>query len=586
LATVLAEGFFLVSFWKPLPLVLTIGAWGWVISTIYDKHAARFHLPRRQWNIVHMVAGLLAIAAYLLMPVKHPVGFLVSWAASLAILAADLGAYAMIANKDERVPERFKIRLDLRKLREASQAKKAAKLQAKVALVLKSPDEKGKLSVVVAAPQADTPEYAVRVAAEALYLKALQARASQIDIGPAKDNTYGVSLLIDGVRQPGEAMPAADALKIMDLWKGAAKLDVSDRRRRLQGNVGVEQEGAKHTLRITSIGVQGGMRLTVLIDPEQAVSRKLADLGLLDPQAEELKAIAAEEKGVVLLASPPDGGRTTTFYSVLGLHDAYTKNVQSVEADPQASVEGIRLNKFDADKEGAEYSTTVRSVLRRDPDVVGVAELMDANTAKEIAKADQERTRTYVSLKADGALAAVQMWVKAVGDPKQAADVLHGVLAQKLVRRLCANCRAPYPPTADLLKKLGIPEGKVQQLFKKGGQVLIKNKPEVCPACAGLGFRGQDGIFEVYRIGPEEREMIVSGNFAGLRAQFRKRGLPTIQQSAIRKVVDGITSVEEVMRVTAEGGAGTSGGGSGGPPPAGGGGPAPAATAKAAAGKA
>src|SRR5690606_38703295 len=124
---------------------------------------------------------------------------------------------------------------------------------------------------------------------------------------------------------------------------------------------------------------------------------------------------------------------------------------------------------------------------RRDPAVVGVADLPDANTAKEVAKGDQDRTRIYVSLKGDSAMGAIQTWVKAVGDPKQAAAALHGVVAQRLLRRLCPNCRVAYPPPGEMLKKLGVPEGKVQQLFKKGGQVLIKNKPEVCPMCKGVG---------------------------------------------------------------------------------------------------
>ncbi len=542
-----AGGFVLVSWWKPLLLLITLGPWAWVVSRIYDKHAAQFHLARRHWNLGHMCAGVAAIAAFFLMPVAGDWAFLASWGAALVILAADLLVYAVVANRDERVPEQFHIRLDMSKMVAAREARRAAKLQAKVSLVIKGPDK-----ALVVAPQADTPEYEVRAAAESIFLSSLEQRASQTDIGPAgKDGMYGVAFLIDGVRQAGDTMPAASALKIMDFWKGAARLDVADRRRKLQDTVTIEHEMTKHNVRVTSIGAAGGMRLTLLFNPEQAVKRKPADLGLLDAQMAELTAITKEEKGVVVLAAPPDGGRTTTLYSVLTMHDAYTSNVQTVEMDPQAGLEGIRLNKFEPEKEAAEFSTTVRSVLRRDPDVVAVAELPDANTAKEIARADHERTRVYVSIKADSALGAVQAWVKAVADNKHAGNALHGVLAQKLVRRLCANCRVPYPPSPEMLKKLGIPEGKIQQLFKKGGQVLIKNKPEVCPVCQGVGYKGQIGVFEVYQIGPEERELIVSGNLPALRAQLRKKQLPTIQQAAIRRAIDGVTSVEEVMRVTA-----------------------------------
>jgi type II secretory ATPase GspE/PulE/Tfp pilus assembly ATPase PilB-like protein len=122
-------------------------------------------------------------------------------------------------------------------------------------------------------------------------------------------------------------------------------------------------------------------------------------------------------------------------------------------------------------------------------------------------------------------------------------------MAQKLLRKLCGNCRVPYQPPAELLKKLQLP-GNVQQLYKKGGQVLIRNKPEVCPVCKGIGYEAQRGIFEVYPIGPDERKMITAQDWSGLRSEMRKRKLPSIQQSALLKAVEGETSMEEVSRVT------------------------------------
>ncbi|MFT3684197.1 MAG: hypothetical protein QM783_04595 [Phycisphaerales bacterium] len=142
-------------------------------------------------------------------------------------------------------------------------------------------------------------------------------------------------------------------------------------------------------------------------------------------------------------------------------------------------------------------------------------------------------------------------WIKAVGDASLATKHLQGVVAGRLLRKLCVNCRVPYAASPDMLKKLGVPDGKQVQLFKKGGQVLIKNKPEVCPVCAGGGYVGQTGIFEVFTLGDEERALAAENNLVGVRALLKKRQLPSIQQAAIRKAVEGVTSVEEVMRVTA-----------------------------------
>lgn len=547
----LAEGLILVSIWKPLLLLVPFVPWAWIVSKVLDKHAARFFLARNTWNMVHLIAGLVAVLAAISIPLKSEGAFWVGWGIMIVILVTDVVVFVMVVNKDDRVPAEFRLRVSLDSIRQAQAKREAAKKQGAVELILKGPDKS-----VVAPPNSDTPEFATRVASEAMFIKALTSRAAQIDIAPVgKDNMYSVSFLVDGIRMPPEPVAGADAVKIMDFWKGIAKLDLADRRKKLVGDIAVEKGETRHKVRITSIGAQAGMRLTMLLDPEAAVKRKPANLGLLEPQMAELKKLVEEPHGVVLLTAPLDNGRTTSLYTIVKMHDAYTKNVQTVEIDVQDALEGIRQNKFDPQADGAEFSTLVRSILRRDPDVVGVAELTDANTAKEIARADQERTRTYVSLKADSSIEGIRMWMKAVGDSESGSKCLHGALGQRLLRKLCVNCRVAYQPSPDMVKKLGLPPDKIKQLFKKGGQVLIKNKPEVCPVCGGVGYIGQEGVFEIFPLGQAERNFIKAGDWNGLKVEFRKRGLPTVQQTALRKAIDGTTSVEEVMRITGEGGA-------------------------------
>lgn len=548
LPLLLGEALILMAWWKALLVLIPFIAWAWVVTRVYDKHAGRFHLARENWNLAHLIVGVVALALVFLMPIPEAWGFFVGLFAMILLLAADLGAYAIVANRDDRVPEQFRIRLDMREFLEARAKKAEDKKQGKAELILHRPD-KGILPV----PDKESPDFAIRLAAESLYLRAREFRASQVEIRPSgKDASYAVAYLIDGVRQPGESIPGPDAIKIIDVWKQAASLDIADRRRRLVADFKVEREAKKADVRLTTSGVQGGMMLTLLFDPKESVRRKFADLGFLDQQADEVKTIIADAKGLVLLASPPDQGRTTLMYTLLKQHDAYTQNVQTVESEIQDAIEGVRQNLYTRDQEGAEYSTLVRSILRRDPDVVAVSELPDANTAKELSRLEIDRTRVYTCLLADSALLAVQIWAKAVGDNSAAARVLHGVIAERLMRKLCINCRVAYTPSPDMLKKLGLPADKVKQLFKKGGQVLIKNKPEVCPVCRGIGYIGQEGVFEVYSIDDAARAALAGGNMNAFRAELRKRQLPTLQQAALRRAVEGITSVEEVMRVTAE----------------------------------
>ncbi|MFN0011425.1 MAG: ATPase, T2SS/T4P/T4SS family [Phycisphaerales bacterium] len=558
----------LVSWWKPLILLVTLGAWGWIVSTIYDKHAARWNLARQKYNSIHLCCGLAAVLVPLLVPIKGELAFWIGWVAMLVILGVDLFWYPQVANKDARVPAAHRIEFaKLGKMLSEKKAKKGQKGSAEVRLTMRLPDK-----TTVPAPPAESPELQVRLAAEDLFFKAMAARATQVELGLAsKDGSYKAEMLVDGVKTPGDTLPGPVAIKVIDLWKQAAKLDQNERRKRCMGDTTAEMGSSKWKVRVTTIGVTGGMKMTLLMDPDKAVKRKPDDLGLLPEQLAEMKILTGQttktpppdeapipdavKLGVVLLAAPPDAGRTTTMYSVLQMHDAYTNSIQTVEMEQQLAMEGVKHTLFDPNVEGADFATSVRSILRRDPDIVAIGECPDATTAKEVAKVDAERSRVYLSLKASGALEAVDLYMRAVGDNAQCAKTLRGVVAQRLVRRLCTNCKVGYPPGPDMLKKMGVASGeKVQQLFKKGGQVIDpkqSKEPITCPQCGGTGYVGQEGCFEVYRIDDEEKKCIAEGDVNALRAAMRKRGQPTIQQAAIRKAVAGISSVEEVQRIAA-----------------------------------
>ena len=536
----------LVSWWKALILFAPFVGWAWLISNVFDKHAARFFLGRERWNAVHLIAGVVALGVGFLMPVPGIGGFLAGFLAVLVVLGLDIGLFVAITNRDERAPEKHRLSLDFSKVAEAREARAASKQQASVQLEIKNSS-----GLAVEPPQKDSPDYAVRANAEQIFIKASQVRASQVDFAPASESTYAASYLIDGVRQAGDPIPTPEALALIDFWKSCAGLDLKDRRRKLSGKIKVSGGVGETGVKITTSGSKSGMRLTMMFDPDKAVRRPIEDLGLLDQQLEDMREMGRIEGGVILLAAPSDHGRTTTGYAVLNLHDAYTQNVQTVEVEKEDELEGVRQIEFKPTEDGPDFAATVRSVLRRDPDIVSVMELPDVETAKEIAKADLSRSRVYVSIKGEGALAAAQVWVKAVGDAKLAGQGLTGLVAQRLLRKLCENCRVPYQPPPEILKKLGLPADKVKQLHKKGGQVLIRNKPEPCPVCQGLGYVGQTGVFEVYHLNDEARALVAKQDWIGLRNALRKTQRPSIQQAALRKAVEGVTSIEEVMRVTA-----------------------------------
>ncbi len=534
------QGLFLISPWKPILMLLPFLGWAWVVSTIYDKDAARWYFKRKAWNLGHVAAGCAALVAMALSP-----SFWIGWPVLMLILAGDLVVYAMLRNKDDRVPEHHRWSFDLSKMRERSEQRKAAKVAKNVELGIRGP------AGILRPPAKEAPEYQLRLTAESVLIDALDGRAARFEIRPVDQQHYGVVYTVDGVPQAGAQLPQRDGVELINFYKSAAGLDVQDVRRKQQGDFGVERAGGQIPVRVTTSGASGGLMLRGQFDPEGAVKLQLEELGLLPDQIEEMTRIIDEGQGIVLLGAPPFGGRTTTMYAILRSHDAYTTNVQTIELEPVGMIEGVRHNKFDPLEDGAEYSTTVRSILRRDPDVIAVAELPDAATAVEVTRADQERTRVYVGLKAENSLMAIQAFMKAVNDASAVGNALHGVVAQKLLRRLCTNCRVEYQPTPEMLKKLGVKPGTVNKLFRKGGQVLVKNKPDTCPMCQGSGYFGQEAVFEVFQIGREERAMIAKQDLVGLRSALQKKRLPSIQEAAIRKAIGGVTSVEEVARITA-----------------------------------
>ncbi len=332
--------------------------------------------------------------------------------------------------------------------------------------------------------------------------------------------------------------------------KQLANLDVADRRRKQRNMIKAIQGMDITPIKVVTDGSAAGMRLSLTLEPERQVNIKADRLGLLSQQAQVWKSLTSDNHGVVLVAAGPKQGRTSTFYALVESHDAYLTNVQVLELEMERSIEGVRHNVFDPANEEAEFWTTLRAIMRRDPDVVGISELVDSETAEQVASGGLDGPRIYLSLRAENAMQALQGYLKSVGDAEKAASSLSGVVAVRLVRRLCETCRVPYQPTEAALKKLNLPASKVKQLYKAGGKIIVKgNNMEECPDCQGSGYDGQTGVYEILAFGDAEREVIKAGDLQRLRAEMRKKKTMFIPDAALAKVMEGTTSIEEVNRV-------------------------------------
>ncbi len=538
----LAQGVALTAWWMAIILAIPFIGWAWVVASVYDKDAAANYFPRERWNGLHILMGFLALAVVIAAPVP---GF-ISIPVMAAILIADLAIYFTVRNRDDRISESQRWSLDFESLMAASKKEKGVKVdKGSAKMAFKGPD--GMLEV----PEKGTAEFDVRLLAEEIIQGAVDQRGGQLDVSPLKDGNYAFTTLVDGVRTVIQTAPAATAVPVLNVYKAAAGLDVTDRRRKLTGSFKLGPAGLppETPVRCTTKGTSTGITVELLFDPTAQVQRRIDDLGLHEAQVADVRSLVEDGSGVVLVVAPADNGRTTTQYALVRMTDAYLNNVQTVEFDPQSDIEGVRTNTYDPTEEGADFATTVRSILRREPNVCLVSEMPDDETAKEVARADTERTRVYLSFKADSALTALQLYARSVGGQKDAAQSVRGVIAQKMVRRLCENCRTSFQPTPEMIKKLGLPTD-TKELYRKSGQVLIRDKPHQCEVCGGSGFFGQVGVFEVYPMGDEERALFAANDMTGLRALFRRNRKMSLQTAALQHAREGQTSIEEVVRIT------------------------------------
>jgi general secretion pathway protein E len=531
---------YLVSFYKPLLMFLTFLPWLWLISSKLDKDARYYHLNHQLYNAIYMGTALAALAAMLLVPI-----FWVGWPLGALILFAPVYAYWQIRNREVPESERFVLTGESIAARlEKSRHKRAAK-----AASLEFKDPEGKLRT---APPRTEPGFAVHMLAEDLLLPALAARASQVDLAVGSQSNV-VAQTVDGIRFKLEAIPGTSALSLLDYIKSLGCLDVEDRRRRQAATIRMRGPAGDTQLTMITAGSSKGQELRLIFDRARQLNKPIDGLGLLPGQLEALRPFEELEDrhGVVLFGAPPGNGLTTTGYSLIGRHDAYTSNIKTLEHEILTELDGVDQLQWDPDNPDVDYATNLQSILRRDPDVVLISDQIDKETARTAAEPGPKGPLLYVPQRAGSVTEQFQQWAKIVGDVKLAMHGLRAVINQRLVRTVCPNCRQAFQPSSEQLQKLGLPQDKVGQLFQASGKIQVKNKIETCPVCGGAGYFGQTGVFQTMIVGDDTRRLVLAGDLKAALAEARRNKMIYLQEAALRKVVDGETTIEEVVRVMA-----------------------------------
>ncbi|MHC4674389.1 MAG: GspE/PulE family protein [Planctomycetota bacterium] len=275
--------------------------------------------------------------------------------------------------------------------------------------------------------------------------------------------------------------------------------------------------------------------------------------GIGDKQLELFKEVISKTTGLVLVCGPRRSGVTTTLYAVLREHDAFLQNLLSLEMQPLMDLENITQHIYDTTKHEASYARQLQTVLRREPDVVMVSDCPDRETAHLAAKAGggSGAKKIYMGVQAGDSFDGLKKLVSLAGDMDSVADSLLAVVAQRLVRKLCIACRQAYRPDKQLLKKANLPVDKIEHFYRVPPEGLVDSKgnPILCPNCQGNGYFGRTGVYEILFIDEDIRGLIRKGQpINAIRAYARKNNMLYLQEVGLQKVIEGTTSMNEVLR--------------------------------------
>jgi len=373
---------------------------------------------------------------------------------------------------------------------------------------------------------------------DTLLADGITSRASDIHVEPTEGGVI-VRYRIDGVLREVLKIPRKAGIPLISRMKIMSGMDIADRLRPQDGRARVAVNGNPVDLRVSTLPASHGEKVVIRILDQKGTVLTLNALGMLADERAAIEALISHKEGIVLVTGPTGSGKTTTLYAALRLVQNTGVNIVTVE-DPVeyrlgANIVQVQTN----DKAGLTFASALRSILRQDPDVLLVGEIRDAETAQIAVQASLTGHLVLSTLHTNDAPNAVTRLADIGMEPYKIASALRGVVAQRLLRRLCVVCKAPSTEPIPRSLTRWVPEGTPR--FKAVG----------CPDCAQTGYRGRFSIVEILTMNQELEQLIGGGATADTIAEAaRRHGMRSLFESGLRHVLEGMTSIEELLRVT------------------------------------
>jgi type II secretory ATPase GspE/PulE/Tfp pilus assembly ATPase PilB-like protein len=380
------------------------------------------------------------------------------------------------------------------------------------------------------------------VAVQRIFTKAIQLRSTDIHLEPRSRDDVQVRYRIDGILQNAGTVPGAAGRAAVSAIKVLGDMDIAERRRPQDGTFTVVFDSRRFDVRAASAPTNYGEKVALrLLDAEGGIVKQGLDkFGLRDTVLKQLREIIHRPHGMLIVCGPTGSGKTTTLYGALGEIDVLSRNIVTIEDPIEYRLDNISQTAVNVAAD-LTFAKILRSVLRQDPDVILVGEIRDKETAEIAMQAALTGHFVFTTLHANDTATTVTRLLDIGIDTTLIQSAVTAVLGQRLIRVLCQECKEPYKPTPEFLKSAGIPADKVNVFYKEKG----------CPACNGTGYRGRTGVHELMIFDKGIRELIVGQpSIQAIRTAARKAGMRTLQEAGLQKVIAGITSVNEIIRVT------------------------------------
>jgi type IV pilus assembly protein PilB len=372
-----------------------------------------------------------------------------------------------------------------------------------------------------------------------LLTQAVRDRASDVHIEPFGDDGVRVRFRIDGTLNEVMTVPPDMGPAIASRLKVMAGLNIVEHRRPQDGQISTELEGKALDIRISTVATIYGEKVVLRLLDKSRPLFKVADLGLSPETRERYERLVKSPFGMLICAGPTGSGKTTTLYATLSEINTIDRNIMTIE-DPVEytfpSINQIQIN----EAAGITFAGGLRAMMRQDPDVILVGEMRDEETARTAVKAALTGHLVLSSLHATDAPSALHRLLDMGLEGFLITSSVLGVVSQRLLRRICTSCAAPYEPDADELafyRELG---GADKDDFVKGTG---------CNFCAASGYLERIGVYELMVVTEEIKELVISGaTDTALRSQARKQGMTTLREEGLRLVSENVTTIAEVAR--------------------------------------